>query len=113
MAKQIIILETNPQAGGRISVQAVYWYPVAIGKRVPVANLQSAWKDASAAEITALQDGSVYEEVHTLLFPEGTTAASIKAGLIADRTSRGTYLASLPFKLQYNGVYYDNGVWSA
>ena len=42
MARQIIILETNPAAGGEISVRAVFWYPVTPGEEVPTPNPRMA-----------------------------------------------------------------------
>lgn len=113
MAKQIIILETIPNDGGRHTIKAAYWFPVAVNRRVPVANLQSAWKDASGPEVTALQDGSVLEEVKTIQVAATATTAQTKAALVLDYNDRKTYLEAQPFRLQHAGVYYDNGAWSA
>lgn len=42
----------------------------------------SAWKDALAADNTALQNGSVVEEVRYSTFNSGETLAQIKAALV-------------------------------
>jgi hypothetical protein len=44
----------------------------------------SAWKDALAADNTALQNGSVVEDVQTLQVPVGATLAQIQ-GFLQDR----------------------------
>lgn len=113
MAKQIIILETIPNDGGRNTIKAAYWFAIAVNRRVPVANLQSAWEDASAPEIAALQDGSILEEVRTIQVATSATVAQTKAALLLDYNDRKTYLDAQPFKLQHAGVYYENNAWSA
>jgi hypothetical protein len=114
MAKQIIALETNPSDGGYISLTIAMWFPVPAGREVTVPSLtKSAWTGASAAEIQALQLGTVKEEVNTFRFPSSYSAAQIKAELQASYTARLAYLNSLPFQGQYYGVFFDGTVWSA
>ena len=113
MAKQIVIIETNTADGGSNTVRAVFWFAVPVARRVPRPDITaSAYKDATAAEMTALQDGSVLEEVKLQGFPASQTGATIKATLVQQYTDRATYLATLPFKLQFYGVFYDGAVWS-
>lgn len=114
MAKQIIILETNPQDGGYLSVRFAMWFPVAAGKEVPRPEItSSAWKQALTADITALQVGSVIEEVNNVRFANTQTAAQIKTALVAQYGSRKTYLDALPFVGQYYGTFYDGTAWSS
>lgn len=114
MAKQIIILDTDPSDGGNNTIRAVFWFAVAVNRRVPRPDITvSAWASASAPEMAALQDGSVLEEVVIRSFPTSTSNASIKAIMVAAYTDRLAYLNALPFKLQFNGVFYDGATWSA
>jgi hypothetical protein len=115
MAKQIIVLETNPADGGRNSIKYVAWFAVPVNKQVPqpaVANSQ--WSGASQAEIDAIRSGAVLEEVRTISVPASYSTTELKAVLQKDYTDRLNYLANQPFKLQYNGVFFDSvSGWSA
>lgn len=115
MAKQVIILETNPADGGQNTIRAVFWFAVPVARRVPLpATTMSAWSGADAnTELIPIRDGSVLEEVKQLSFPQSFTTAQIKGALQASYTDRQTYLATLPPRLQYNGVFWDGATWSA
>lgn len=113
MAKQIIILTTNPRDGGRIQIAAVYWFAVPLNRRIPAPNASSQYASASGAEISALQDGSVLEEVRNMELPSSYTTGQIKTALEKDYADRAAYLAAQPFKLQYAGVSWDGANWSA
>lgn len=115
MAKQIVILETNTDNGGAFSVRLVFWFPIVAGKQVPIPALtKSLWTGASAAEITALQNGSVVEELRNFSFAKTETTANIKLFLAKAYADRKTYLDSLPFVGQFYGIYLDDTTgWSA
>jgi hypothetical protein len=114
MAKQIIILETNPADGGTNSTLVVLWVAVPLARRVPRPNAQSKWEGASAADVTAIQDGSILEEVHNVRVPASYTAAETKAVLEKFRTDRVAWLGAQPNKVQYAGVFFDSVTgWSA
>lgn len=115
MAKQIIVLETNPSDGGRNSIKYVAWFAVPVNRQVPLpAVTNSAWSIASQAEIDAIRSGAVLEEVRTISVPTSYSATELKAVLLKDYNDRLSYLGSQPFKLQYNGVYFDSvSGWSA
>lgn len=115
MPKQIIVLDTNPSAGGAFVVRCAMWFPVAVGREWPVGSGGgSAFSGASAAEVQAIQTGQVIEEVKQFEFPSTTATAAIKTALVNSYNSRNTFLATQPFKGQYYGVYYDSSsVWSA
>lgn len=113
-AKTIIVLETNTNDGGQVTLRTAMWFPITPGKEVPRPDiLKSQWSGASGPEVASLQSGSVLEEVRVMSFPKSFTTAQIKASLVAAYSDRLAYLASLPFVGQYYGLFYDGSVWSA
>lgn len=115
MAKQIIVLDTNPADGGAFNVRCAMWFSVTPGKEWPMGSgVGSAYTGASAAEVQAIQQGQVVEEVKSYSFPSTTTTANIKTALVNSYASRNAYLATQPFKGQYYGVFFDSSnTWSA
>jgi hypothetical protein len=115
MAKQIILLETNPQDGGMVTMRAVFWYAIPANRRIVLPDTTvSAWLGASNAELIAIRDGSVLEEVRVLSMPVSSTTAELKAAINKAYTDRLAYLGAQPFKLQYAGVFFDSVTgWSA
>jgi hypothetical protein len=113
MAKEVIILDTNAQDGAILQMSALFWFAAPAGKERPTSG-GSQWTGASQAEHDAIRAGTVIEESRTLQVPKSMTAAQIKAYLLSIWTDRQAYLASLPTRGQYYGVFYDgvNG-WSA
>jgi hypothetical protein len=115
MARQITVLETNPGAGGMITIRCAFWFPVTIA--VPKPTYISVILGASAPtgiESSALQAGTVIEEVNTYVFPGGTSPATLKADLLAYYQARAAFLAAQPIVGQYYGVIYDSvALWSA
>ena len=76
---KIIILETEP---GKVSY--AFWadVPAARQRFYADASKVSVWKDAVAADNTALQNGSVVELVSSYPFEEGAGAARIRNALL-------------------------------
>src|SRR5689334_15193729 len=108
MAKQIIVLETNPADGGFISVRCAFWYHVPAGKEWPITGRVSAWRGATAADNQALAGGQDIEEVKTYSYPSTTATATIKASLVNNYASWNAYQTSKPFPGQFYGVYFDS-----
>lgn len=114
MAKQIVILDTNPADGGSIAVRCAMWFPVTAGKEWPLGSGSgSFWQGASAAEVQAIQLGQVVEEVKQFSFPSTMTTANVKAFIVNTYNTRNAFLAAQPFKGQFYGVYFENSSWSA
>jgi|SRR6185437_326340 len=110
MAKQIIAL-TKSTDGTTLSVTAAMWFPITAGAKPVTAN--SAWTGASAAENTAIQNGSVLEEVRTFSFSVGEAAATIKATMQQAWTARNGQLNGIGPNV-YNGIFFDSATgWSA
>lgn len=111
--KQIIILETNPASGGLIAINAVFWFPVTSGREIPIASATSFYKQASASEITALQNGTVIEEFRPAIsFPNSFTTAQIQGSLAATWTARKAYLDTLPNPIAVYGKFWDGTTWT-
>ena len=116
MARQIIILETNPADGGMVAVRCAMWFPITTGQEIPLAGFTSAFKTKgaigpTAQETTDLQDGKVVEEVKVLSFPKSFTAAQIRGSLVAAYTDRVAFRATLPNTGQFYGTAWDGTSW--
>ena len=114
MARQIIILETRPNAGGMTQVQAAFWFAIAaLGARVPRNPVASPVPTITPTELTDLESGAVLEEIQVVIYASGMTPAQIKADLVNRYLARGTYLATVPPARQFFGIFYDGSVWNA
>lgn len=110
MSKQIIVLgvTTTPVIQ---NVQCVFWFPITSGKLVVTG--VSVWAGASAAENSAIQSGSVVEEVSGFQFPVGFPTAEMKVFLQSYWTNRNTAINGVGPGL-YNSVFWDSVTgWSA
>jgi len=108
--KKIIILDVKKGPGGDTSVQYAFWFPIPLARRVPKAG-KSFYRDASAGELSALQDGSVIEEVNESQFT-GATVAQIKSFLQNKYAIRESAISALPNPNQYYGTSWDGTTWS-
>lgn len=120
MARQIIVLDTNPADGGNITVKVVFWYQIPQGRQIPKPSFQSAVDNSlagagavNATEIAALQNGAMLEEVFLRTFPNTYTSAQIKAELQSFWATRNTYVQGLPNPIAFYGVSFDGTAWSA
>lgn len=113
MAKQIIILENNASEGGLSALRVAFWLAAVSGQEVPLPQLaQSSWKLASSDEIAALQTGAVIEEVRNFTFPTSIGTDDIHKILQIAYQDRVEYLASIPPKGQFYGIFFDGSSWS-
>jgi hypothetical protein len=109
-AKQIIVLGQQ-QTGTQIVINVVFWYPITSGALAQTKG--SLWVGASAAENTAIQNGTVLEESQSFDFPVGTTATTIKDVLNKAWTQRNTALGGVGPNM-FNGIFFDSvSGWSA
>lgn len=83
MAKRIIVLDKVRNAPG-IAYRFALWAAIPATRQsfYADATATSAWTGASAAEITAIQQGAVVERVETNQWPAGTPIATIQADLL-------------------------------
>lgn len=114
MAKQVIILDTNVSDGGLVAVRAAFWIPVTPGQETPLPALASSnWRGADGKEITALQEGSVVEEVRQFVFGRSLDTPTVQKLIQVAYDDRLAYLESIPPRGQFYGAYLDNGSWTA
>ena len=111
MAKQIIILEKISAAP--LVFRFVLWAEVPAARQVKYANANavSAYKDASAPEIVAIQVGQIAERVETLQVDVGTPVAQIKTTLQGRFTG---YQAEITAANPWNvyGTFFDGTSWT-
>lgn len=111
MAKEIIALSQDSD-GTNQTIQFAMWYQITSGVE-PRPTFVSAWTGASAADNTALQNGTVKEEIYVHTFPIGTPAANIKAVVNQAWTQRNAQLNGIG-RNQFYGVFFDSATgWSA
>jgi len=105
MAKRAIILDVSGQ-----TVRVVLWADVPAARQAKYANAASSiWTGASAAENTALQNGSVAEKVVTVATDGG--AAQIKTTIQALWQYWQNDVSNInPW--QYQGTYWDGTAWT-
>ena len=108
MARQIVILERQ---GAATRFRYLLWAVVPVARRAFYANASaiSAFKDATATEITALRNGEVVEQVETLSMP-GANANQIKAELV---TRFAAFQAEVNGTTEWSryGSYFQDGAW--
>ena len=109
MANQIIVLGSQ-NSGVMLNINLVFWYPITSGQKTVVG--VSAWPNASVAENTAIQNGSILEEQQSFQFPIGLSAATIEAYLLQYWTNRNTQINGVgPGQFQNFG--YNGTAWVA
>lgn len=111
---RIIALDKSLDAG-RTAWRLVFWYDVPAARQVfytRSAGTVSQWIGAIPADNTALQDGSVYEEV-VVYSPDGTQATgAIETGAAAMWTARNAaFQANNPWA-NYGSTWDTSGVWT-
>lgn len=110
MAKEIIVLTQNSN-GTTQNVQVAFWFAITTGPRPQTGGSQ--WTGATTAENTAIQNGTVFEEVETFSFPVSTPVTAIKTIIQQYWTDRNAQIGGNGFNLWY-GVFFDSVTgWSA
>lgn len=119
MARQITVLTQQGVSSGTRQVKCVFWFTIApANAQVPIPGFQSRATTVSTAEQTALENGSVREEIQDFEFPSSYTATEMKALINKRYTDRAAAIAIEPATRAFYGVTYDptvgtNGGWSA
>ena len=111
MAKKIIILDKI--AGERPSYRVAFWADVPSARQsfYAGASLTSAWGDASVAENTALQAGSVVERVETFSADPPKSKSQIKVFLEARWMAFQAEIdAANPWN--FYGSFWDGTTWT-
>jgi hypothetical protein len=114
MAKQIIVL-TQQTSESVVNYNVLFWFPVTSGIRTQTAG--SSWvangtsAGASAAENTAIQNGTVLEEPHSFAFPVSTPVATIEATLQQAWANRNVQVNAIG-QNKFYGFFWDGTTWS-
>ncbi len=108
MSNQIIILGSSINSV-MLTLNLVFWYPITSGQKTTAG--VSAWPNASTAENTAIQNGSILEEGASFSFPVGTAVANIEAYLLQYWTNRNAQLNGVGPGL-YQNYGYTGSAWS-
>lgn len=108
MAKQIIIVTSQRQASN-IAYTIAFWYPIT--QSLSPQSSGSQWSKASTQENSAIQNGSVLEEIESFTFPLNIQLGTIKDTLSSRWVLRNGQIAGVG-PGQWLDINYDNG-WSA
>lgn len=111
--KQIIVLSEGTSET-EVSYQVAFWYPITLNP-VP-RSAGSAWvpsgtsAGASTTENSAIQAGTILEEVRGFSFPVGSPVSAIEAILEQYWTKRNAQINGQGAN-QYYGAYFDGTAW--
>ncbi len=118
MARQVIILENQtPNRGSTdpISYRFAFWLSVPAPRQTFLANATatSVVKGLTAGELTAIQNGSIKEEVGIFQEVAGTTISQIEVKLAAAFTTRQTAINNGSTNLwDHYGTTWDGTTWT-
>lgn len=112
MARLIIILDKQ-DAGGDIGFKVAFWASVPAARQTFLvdATRKSAVVGLSAAELTAIQNGSVLEKVDSFRFPAGTTITQVQAALLVAYNAFQSDVTNLNPWQRY-GTFWDGTTWT-
>ena len=102
--KQMIVVHQATN-GSQVCYSIANWYSITTGQQSQTNG--SVWSGASAAENTAIQNGSILEEVNTQCFPVGQDSTTIKALLLKFWTVRNGEIGGIG-PAQFQGVFFDS-----
>lgn len=113
MAKQIIILERLDEPSDN-SYRYVLWATVPAARVSAYADpaATSAYKDATAPELAAIQAGQIVERASSFSAPAGTTIPQIQTRLIAEWTNFQAQINARNPTVRY-GSFWDGTAWTA
>jgi stage V sporulation protein SpoVS len=112
MAKKIIIL-TKENKSGYFEIQYLFWLTVPVSQQ-PLrvsATVTSSYRDASTAEIQAIQVGQIAEVSGMVGYTQGTSNATVTADLISRYNSAQVNL-NTESQWHYYGTYWDGTSWT-
>lgn len=111
MARQIIVLERQPNGFGAVNVSAVFWIPVTSGQEAPRPGFISAVRGTDqpdAGELAALQTGAVFEVVTGWQLPSSYNMAASRTFLeVAYAAAVSAFVAPG----QFYGMRWDGSTW--
>lgn len=112
---RVIVLEHQSLGAGLGSLWTLaLWADVPATRQAFYANpsATSAWKDAQAGDLTALQTGAVVERILTLQQNAGQTLADMQAVAAAEWTAYQAYITARNPWDRYGTTYNTDGSWT-
>lgn len=113
MAKQIIILNKSAGPAGDQLFNCAFWIAVPAGQQVPLPGFVSAFRGATAAELAALQAGTVVEQQYSTQYPATFTTAQIESALQTAYATASTTFGNQPNPNTLYGTFFDGTAWNA
>jgi hypothetical protein len=117
--KRIIVLDEAINPGGTtVSYSTLFWFPIANQPKPQSGSSGSEWvasgtsAGATAAENTAIKNGTILEEANSFSFPVGTPVTAIESVLQQAWTERNAQINGQGAN-QYYGAYFDGSAWGA
>ncbi len=109
----VIVLDKNATDTDGNTWNFALWADVPVARQSHYANasLTSAWSGATAADNTALQNGSVVEKVSSQRVPQGTTLAQFETFLQNQWTLYQNYITAYNPWIRY-GSTWDGTTWT-
>lgn len=105
MAVKRSVVIGQSTSGSNVCYRIANWYVITTGQQTQTAGSQ--WSGASTAENTAIQNGSVLEEVNNQCFPVAQDVTSIKAVIVQFWTVRNSQIGGIG-PAQFQGVFFDS-----
>src|SRR3954468_15495020 len=115
MGKKIIVLDRDTSSTQTPSYRVAFWADVPVTRQAfyaLIAPTKSAWKDAAAAEITAITTGAVVERVESISVPPGAILSDIQLILTNRFNDYQTFITNINPWLRY-GSFWDGVSWTA
>lgn len=114
-AVQVIVLNVSDAGSNRVTYNYLCW--LNSPNALPNPNFVSQWKalgastGPSAAQITALQSGSVIEQSSSLSVSSATLITSVENTMISDCGTRQTYMNNNPGQGIFYGFTWNGTAW--
>lgn len=111
MARKIIILNNSLNNDKTINVNYVYWLTPPAGLVRPNLSGTTVVPNPSAAEVSAIQSGSIVEQVLSANVPFNWTSNVIGQYLIERYNIQQNYLDTIGTMKNYATTYWDGSSW--
>jgi hypothetical protein len=114
-AVQVVVLNVQDAGSGRVSYNYLCWLNAP--NPLPNPSFVSAWKalgasaGPSAAQITALQNGTVIEQTGSVTVSSATAISSVENTLTSDCSTRQAYISNIPGAGSFYGFTWNGTAW--
>jgi hypothetical protein len=115
-AVQVIVLSVNDAGSNRITYNYLCW--LNSPNALPNPGFVSAWKalgssaGPNAAQMTALQNGTVTEQFANVTVSSATAIGSVENTMISDCNTRQSYINNIPGQGIFYGQTYNGTTWA-